>query len=252
MYQKEFLYMKATGIVRRIDDLGRVVIPKEIRRTMRIREGDPLHTSLTPYEKFCYAVLQFAERQGLSLRFPWRSADSDRPQHRRKEPTLVQQPIQSSTPHKQTALISENIWRTSSAPEKDGYRWNLNRTTPGECRSFERDDSSGVNSICCDARLFGGYAQTFSSPGFILLFSVCQRFSLFTEFAAYVTGVSLCGGGCRLRSKQIWRHVFEGLRNLIQNRISVAYCSSSCRNKNIFVVNIRCEFITYWTFCSYA
>ena len=35
--------MKATGIVRRIDDLGRVVIPKEIRRTMRIRECDPLH-----------------------------------------------------------------------------------------------------------------------------------------------------------------------------------------------------------------
>ena len=40
--------MKATGIVRRIDDLGRVVIPKEIRRTMRIREGDPLqiHTDI--------------------------------------------------------------------------------------------------------------------------------------------------------------------------------------------------------------
>lgn len=34
--------MKATGIVRRIDDLGRIVIPKEIRRTMRIREGDPI------------------------------------------------------------------------------------------------------------------------------------------------------------------------------------------------------------------
>lgn len=34
--------MKATGIVRRIDDLGRVVIPKEIRRTLNIREGDPL------------------------------------------------------------------------------------------------------------------------------------------------------------------------------------------------------------------
>ena len=39
--------MKATGIVRRIDDLGRVVIPKEIRRTMRIREGDPSLTTLT-------------------------------------------------------------------------------------------------------------------------------------------------------------------------------------------------------------
>lgn len=34
--------MKATGVVRRIDDLGRIVIPKEIRRTLRIREGDPL------------------------------------------------------------------------------------------------------------------------------------------------------------------------------------------------------------------
>ncbi len=43
--------MKATGIVRRIDDLGRVVIPKEIRRTMRIREGDPLLTTLTETEK---------------------------------------------------------------------------------------------------------------------------------------------------------------------------------------------------------
>ena len=40
--EKEFLYMKATGIVRRIDDLGRIVIPKEIRRTLRIRESDPL------------------------------------------------------------------------------------------------------------------------------------------------------------------------------------------------------------------
>ena len=40
--KEECAYMKATGIVRRIDDLGRVVIPKEIRRTLRIREGDPL------------------------------------------------------------------------------------------------------------------------------------------------------------------------------------------------------------------
>lgn len=38
--------MKATGIVRRIDDLGRVVIPKEIRRTMKLREGDPLEIFL--------------------------------------------------------------------------------------------------------------------------------------------------------------------------------------------------------------
>ena len=59
---KEFLYMKATGIVRRIDDLGRVVIPKEIRRTMRIREGEPSLTTLTPFDKFCIAIHSMLER----------------------------------------------------------------------------------------------------------------------------------------------------------------------------------------------
>ena len=54
--------MKATGIVRRIDDLGRVVVPKEIRRTLRIREGDPLDNSLTPEEKFAIAVHSILKR----------------------------------------------------------------------------------------------------------------------------------------------------------------------------------------------
>ena len=54
--------MKATGIVRRIDDLGRVVIPKELRRTMRIREGDPLQTTLTLFDRFCMAIHSVAER----------------------------------------------------------------------------------------------------------------------------------------------------------------------------------------------
>lgn len=56
--------MKATGIVRRIDDLGRVVIPKEIRRTMRIREGDPSQTMLSPWEKFCFGMLDLEKRLG--------------------------------------------------------------------------------------------------------------------------------------------------------------------------------------------
>ncbi len=56
--------MKATGIVRRIDDLGRVVIPKEIRRTMRIREGDPSLTTLSRWEAFCFAMDDLAKRQG--------------------------------------------------------------------------------------------------------------------------------------------------------------------------------------------
>ena len=54
--------MKATGIVRRIDDLGRVVIPKEIRRTMRIREGDLLLTTLTPIDKFIYGMTKLEKR----------------------------------------------------------------------------------------------------------------------------------------------------------------------------------------------
>ena len=54
--------MKATGVVRRIDDLGRIVIPKEIRRTMRIREGDPLLTTLTPQELFITYILRLAQR----------------------------------------------------------------------------------------------------------------------------------------------------------------------------------------------
>ncbi len=54
--------MKATGIVCRIDDLGRVVIPKEIRRVMRIREGDPLETTLTQFDRFCFAIHSVVKR----------------------------------------------------------------------------------------------------------------------------------------------------------------------------------------------
>ena len=54
--------MKATGIVRRVDDLGRIVIPKEIRRTLRIREGDPLLTTLTVMQRFACAVGNLVSR----------------------------------------------------------------------------------------------------------------------------------------------------------------------------------------------
>jgi len=54
--------MKATGIVRRIDDLGRIVIPKEIRRTLRIRESDPSLITLEPSERFASALIMLGER----------------------------------------------------------------------------------------------------------------------------------------------------------------------------------------------
>lgn len=56
--------MKATGIVRRIDDLGRVVIPKEIRRSLRIREGDPLQITLTPFNLFTLGMINLSKRKG--------------------------------------------------------------------------------------------------------------------------------------------------------------------------------------------
>ena len=57
--------MKATGILRRIDDLGRIVIQKEIRRTLRIREGDPSQITLARLERFCFAMLDLSKRWGL-------------------------------------------------------------------------------------------------------------------------------------------------------------------------------------------
>ena len=62
--------MKATGIVRRIDDLGRVVIPKEIRRTMRIREGDPSMIIRTQTEGFLVAMLELGDRVGINFPLP--------------------------------------------------------------------------------------------------------------------------------------------------------------------------------------
>ena len=80
--------MKATGIVRRIDDLGRVVIPKEIRRTMRIREGDPLEIftnsggevifkKYSPIGELSSFASQYAEALSGATRFPVLICDRD-------------------------------------------------------------------------------------------------------------------------------------------------------------------------------
>ncbi len=80
--------MKATGIVRRIDDLGRVVIPKEIRRTMRIREGDPLEIFVSndgevifkkysPISELGSAATQYCEVLFRTANFPVLITDRD-------------------------------------------------------------------------------------------------------------------------------------------------------------------------------
>lgn len=80
--------MKATGIVRRIDDLGRVVIPKEIRRTLRIREGDPLEIFVdregevilkkySPINELGHFAKEYAEALFDSLQTPVLISDRD-------------------------------------------------------------------------------------------------------------------------------------------------------------------------------
>lgn len=80
--------MKATGIVRRIDDLGRVVIPKEIRRTLRIREGDPLEIFVaregevilkkySPINELSHFATEYAEAIFDTVYFPIFICDRD-------------------------------------------------------------------------------------------------------------------------------------------------------------------------------
>ncbi|BAC12020.1 stage V sporulation protein T [Oceanobacillus iheyensis] len=80
--------MKATGIVRRIDDLGRVVVPKEIRRTLRIREGDPLEIFVdregevilkkySPINELGHFAKEYAEALFQSLQTPVMITDRD-------------------------------------------------------------------------------------------------------------------------------------------------------------------------------
>lgn len=80
--------MKATGIVRRIDDLGRVVIPKEIRRTLRIREGDPLEIFVaregevilkkySPISELGHFATEYADALYDSIHFPVLICDRD-------------------------------------------------------------------------------------------------------------------------------------------------------------------------------
>lgn len=81
--------MKATGIVRRIDDLGRVVVPKEIRRVLRIREGDPLEIytgtagevilkKYSPVSELGQMAASFAETASSVLGLPVLVSDTDR------------------------------------------------------------------------------------------------------------------------------------------------------------------------------
>ena len=103
--------MKATGIVRRVDDLGRVVIPKEIRRTLKIREGDPLEIFLEDNECVCFK--KYSALGSLS-----------------EETLRVAQTMAQRTFNHQIAIYDES--RKISGPDSYGsfvnMSWEYNRT----------------------------------------------------------------------------------------------------------------------------
>ena len=120
--------MKATGIVRRIDDLGRVVIPKEIRRTMRIREGDPLEIFTTgegevifkkysPVGEMSGVAAQYTEVLNRSFALTAFVADRDRiltvsgPGRRELADRSISQPLEK-------LMDARRPYRSEGSPEK--------------------------------------------------------------------------------------------------------------------------------------
>ena len=122
--------MKATGIIRRIDDLGRVVIPKEIRRTLRIREGDPLEIFL---EEDCICFKKYSALGSLD------------------ENTLKIAQTMAQQAFKHQIAIYDDIYKIfgpSSYDSRVDVSWEKNRTP------FKYKDM-GVYPIIFDGELYG-------------------------------------------------------------------------------------------------
>lgn len=140
--------MKATGIVRRIDDLGRVVIPKEIRRSLKIREGDPLEIFL---EKDCVCFKRYSALGYLS-----------------EETLRVAQTMAQRTFNHQIAIYD----RDSKISGPDFYNsyvdvsWENNRT-PFKYRGM------GVYPIVSDGELYGYICCPESDMGAEMAMIVC-------------------------------------------------------------------------------
>lgn len=141
--------MKATGIVRRIDDLGRVVIPKEIRRSLKIREGDPLEIFLG--DDNCVCFKRYSALSSLS-----------------EETLRVAQTMAQRTFNHQIAIYD----RDSKISGPDFYNsyvdvsWENNRT-PFKYRGM------GVYPIVSDGELYGYICCPESGMGAEMTMIVC-------------------------------------------------------------------------------
>ena len=140
--------MKATGIVRRIDDLGRVVIPKEIRRSLKIREGDPLEIFL---EKDCVCFKRYSALGSLS-----------------EETLRVAQTMAQRTFNHQIAIYDRDskISGPNSYSSYVDVSWEYNRT-PFKYKGM------GVYPIVSDGELYGYICCPESDMGAEMTMIVC-------------------------------------------------------------------------------
>ena len=122
--------MKATGIVRRIDDLGRVVIPKEIRRTLKIREGDPLEILI---EKNCVCFKKYSTLGSFS-----------------EDILRVAQDMAQRTFNHQIAIYD----RDSKVSGPNSYSSYVDESWEDKRTPF-KDEGMGVYPIISDGELYG-------------------------------------------------------------------------------------------------
>ena len=122
--------MKATGIVRRIDDLGRVVIPREIRRTLKIREGDPLEILI---EKNCVCLKKYSTLGSFS-----------------EDILRVAQDMAQRTFNHQIAIYD----RDSKVSGPNSYSSYVDESWEDNSTSFEYE-GMGVYPIVSDGELYG-------------------------------------------------------------------------------------------------
>ena len=140
--------MKATGIVRRIDDLGRVVIPKEIRRTLKIREGDPLEILI---EKNCVCFKKYSAL-GLFSEDILRVAQDMAQRTFKHQIAIYDRDSKISGPNSYSSYADES-WEDNRTPFKDEGMGVYPIISDGELYGYvccpESDMSAEMTMIAC-------------------------------------------------------------------------------------------------------
>ena len=140
--------MKATGIIRRIDDLGRVVIPREIRRSLKIREGDPLEILI---EKNCVCFKKYSAL-GLFSEDILRVAQDMAQRTFKHQIAIYNRDSKISGPNSYSSYADES-WEDNRTPFKDEGMGVYPIISDGELYGYiccpESDMGAGMEMIAC-------------------------------------------------------------------------------------------------------